>query len=149
MTEQLAFTLIAAAVGFVSAVLFCVGTLSNTPRKILTQATMFWDFSKPVAEALAEQRAQYIVGALLLLSSFGLQVAAALGATSAPKWLPGVLQQWPSLVLVTLGVVGVVGWLTSRFIYKRSIARVLALGEAQMREDQAEVDRQNQLRVQP
>ena len=74
MSEQLAFTLLAACFGFVAAVFFCVGNAMNSSDKILLQATPFWGFSEPLARALASQRAQYAVGALLLVSSFLLQV---------------------------------------------------------------------------
>jgi hypothetical protein len=81
MTEQLAVTLSAASVGFVSAIFFCTGNALNTSKKILLQSTLLWDFSEPVARALTTQRAQYAIGALLLLVSFLLQVAAALPAS--------------------------------------------------------------------
>jgi hypothetical protein len=64
MTEQLSLTLSAASVGFLAAIFFCVGNVMNSSDKILLQATPFWDFSEPVARALASQRAQYITGDL-------------------------------------------------------------------------------------
>lgn len=144
MTEQLGLTLIAASVGFVSAVLFCVGNVSNTPRKILTQATPFWDFSEPVARALAEQRAQYIVGAFLLLCSFVLQIAAVLASSNPVAWLPFALHKWPMVVLPTLSTVGCFAVALSRYIYVNSMSEVLMLAEEQMREDMAEEEKRKQ-----
>lgn len=131
MTEQLAITLSAITVGFVSAIFFCAGNVSNTSKKILIQATFFWDFSEPVASALAAQRAQYIVGAMLLLIAFALQVVAALASSTKLANLPTGLHTWPAIVLTvlfpTLLVFALVAWLfyklTMRKVHRLKAAR--------------------------
>ena len=52
MTEQLVLTLVAASVGFVAAVFFCIGNVLNSSGKILLQATPRYDFSEPNRERI-------------------------------------------------------------------------------------------------
>jgi hypothetical protein len=136
MTEQLAFTLAAAAVGFASAILFCVGNASNTAEKILAQTMPYWDFSKPVAESLAAQRAQYIVGALLLLVAFALQVAAALASSAVLAPLPQFAQSWCAIILVVLVPTLFVAWLGARLLYKATMKKVLQLEKLRRNENE-------------
>jgi hypothetical protein len=136
MTEQLAITLAAAAVGFASAIFFCIGNASNTSEKILIQATPFWDFSKPVASSLAAQRAQYLVGALLLLTAFTLQVAAALAPSATPADLPPYLHTWPAIVLAVLVPTLLVAALAAWFLFERTMRKVLRLEAARREEDE-------------
>lgn len=102
MSEQVAMALVAASVGFVSAVFFCIGNAFNSAKNITMQSTPYWDFSEPVARALAAQQAQYATGGLLLLASFALQVAAALASSTTPASLPRSLHTWPCLLLAAL-----------------------------------------------
>jgi hypothetical protein len=108
MSEQLVFTLAAAAVGFSSAVFFCVGAVLSTAAQIEDLASGRWDFHEPVARALTAQRAQYAVGALLLVASFCFQIAAAIASSANPAWLPGWVTTWWCLVgfvlLATLAI---------------------------------------------
>jgi hypothetical protein len=125
MTEQLALTLAAASVGFVSAVFFCIGNILNSAEKILAQSTPYFDFSEPVASSLAAQRAQYVVGALLLLTAFSLQVAAALVPSTTVAALPPYLHTWPAIVLAVLVPTGLIGGGVSALVYKTTIQKVL------------------------
>ena len=125
MSEQLAFTLAAAAVGLVSSVFFCIGNASNSVAKITLQSTMFWDFSEPVARALATQRAQYVTGGLLLLVTFSLQVVAALSSSSHTAGLPKALHYWPSFMFVILAPTAAVAWLFCASFDRLTISRVL------------------------
>jgi drug/metabolite transporter (DMT)-like permease len=126
MTEQTAFALSASAVGFVSALFFCIGNAFNSVEKITLQSTDFWDFSEPVARALAAQRAQYVTGGLLLLASFFLQVLAALASSTNPAVLPHWLHTWPYLVLAVLVPTALVSWLACRALDRSTIKIVLA-----------------------
>jgi len=127
VSEQLAITLAAASIGFVAAVFFCIGNALNTPEKILLQSTPRWDFSEPVARALTAQRAQYVIGALLLVASFLLQVAAALASSTTPVALPQWLYTWPYLVLAVLLPTGLIASGLSALLYKTTIHKVLRL----------------------
>ncbi|MBS4097469.1 MAG: hypothetical protein KGZ83_11625 [Sulfuricella sp.] len=136
MTEQLAITLAAATVGFASAIFFCIGNISNTSEKILVQATPFWDFSQPVAFSLAAQRAQYIVGALLLLIAFALQITATVASTTNHANLPLYLHTWPAIVLAILVPTLLIAFSAARLIYERTIRKILQLEIIRREEDE-------------
>jgi drug/metabolite transporter (DMT)-like permease len=125
MTEQLAVTLAAASVGFVSAIFFCIGNAFNSVGKITLLSTSFWDFSEPVARALAAQRAQYVTGGLLLLASFALQVLAALASSTTPAALPQCLHTWSYLVPAVLVPTALASWWACRALDRLTIRRVL------------------------
>jgi len=136
MTEQLALTLAAASVGFVSAVFFCIGGILNTSEKILTQATPRFDFMEPVAIALAAQRAQYAVGALLLVASFLLQVLAALASPTTAANLPQCLHTWPAIVVAVLLPTGMIAGGCSALLYKSTIQKVLRMSKIQTQREE-------------
>lgn len=102
MPLQIAFTLTAASIGFVSALFFCVGSIFNSPESILLQATPFWDFSNPVALSLYAEKVQYSVGALLLAISFILQVVAATVSPTKLSPLRQTFGHWRLVILVVL-----------------------------------------------
>ncbi|CAG1002631.1 hypothetical protein MTYP_03023 [Methylophilaceae bacterium] len=139
MTEQLVLTLVAASVGFVSAVLFCIGGILHTSNKILLQSTPYWDFSAPVASSLAAQRAQYAIGALLLLIAFLLQVAAALASSTNPANLPRYLHTWPAIVFAVLVPIGLVAGGFSALLYKTTMRKVLRLEEERRQKEEADL----------
>lgn len=139
MTEQLALTLAAASIGFVAAVFFCIGNALNTSEKVLLQSTPRWDFSEPVARALTAQRAQYVVGALLLVASFLLQVAATLASSTIPASLPQWLHTWPNLVLAVLFPTGLIAGGFSWLLYESTIRKVLRLKEARKQKKEVEL----------
>lgn len=118
MTESTALTILSATVGFCASVFFCVGSALNSTKNIVKQATPYWDFSEPVAHALASQRAQYATGAMLLAISFPLQVAATLASPTTPANLPQWLGTWQRLAPSALALSAAVGWLTCRAIKK-------------------------------
>jgi len=136
MTEQLAITLAAATVGFVSAVFLCIGNALNTSEKILLQSTPFWDFSKPIASSLAAQRAQSVIGALLLLIAFALQVAAALVSSATPAALPPYLHTWPAIVLAVLVVTLLVAAFGAWCIYQGTMRKMLQQEAVRREEDE-------------
>lgn len=131
MTEQLAWTIAAAAVGFVAAVLFCIGNAFNAAEDILSQATPYWGFSQPLARAFATQRAQYAVGAVMLFLAFVLQLAAALAPSDRAASLPSSLNSWWSLLAGVLLPVAVVSWIAVRVLLRATYARVLRLQATQ------------------
>ena len=77
-----------AVAGLLSALFFAHGTLHLKNKDIADIAGTYWDFNQHLADSIASQRAEYIVGALLLFLSFSLQVVANL--------IPSTLQ--PSLI---------------------------------------------------
>ena len=139
MTEQLAITLSAASVGFIAAIFFCVGNAMNSSQKIFLQATPFYDLSEPVARAVAAQRAQYVVGALLLVVSFALQIAAALASSTTPAALPQWLHTWQYLVLVVLAPSALVAGCLSWFLYESTMRKVLRLYQERLAKEAKEL----------
>lgn len=129
MTEQLALTLSAASAGFCAAIFFCIGNALNSAKSITAQATPYWDFSEPLARALTAQRAQYVVGALLLVISFLLQVAAAVASSTTLVTLPQWLQSWPLFVLAVLVPTLLVAGGLSVLLYKVTMRKVLLLSK--------------------
>lgn len=139
MTEQLVLTLVAASVGFVSAVLFCIGGILNTSNKILLQSTPYWDFSEPVASSLAAQRSQYVIGALLLVIAFLLQVAAALACATTPAALPPFLHTWTAIVFAVLVPTGLVAACFSVLLYKTTMRKVLRMEKERRQKEEADL----------
>jgi hypothetical protein len=126
MSEQLAVTLAASAIGVLSAVFFCVGNALNSTAKIIAQSATYWDFSESLARSLAAQRAQYVTGGLLLVAAFSLQVWAALASPTTPASLPRLLASWQALLTAVLAPVGVVAWVLCELLTRRTVRLVLA-----------------------
>lgn len=102
MPLQVALSLAAATVGFVSAVFFCFGSILTSPEEIALLATSFFDRSAPVVLSLVAQKAQYLVGGLLLCLSFVLQVFAAKADPNKLSPLPQSIGHWRLVFLVAL-----------------------------------------------
>jgi glycerol uptake facilitator-like aquaporin len=77
--------ILTAFVGFAAAMFFCKGTVSLSNRAIFDLAGTYWNFNRPLADALALQRAEYIAGATLLFISFAAQLAANLLPPDSPS----------------------------------------------------------------
>ncbi|MEI6302803.1 MAG: hypothetical protein WCR74_15275 [Betaproteobacteria bacterium] len=80
--------ILGACLGFISAMFFAIGALGMHPQNILKISTSYWDANQHWADSIADQRADYIVGALLLILSFSSQLAANLvPSDAAPSFL--------------------------------------------------------------
>ena len=106
MNEQLAYTLLAAGIGFVAAIFLCVGTALLRHKTMIVLATSYWDYNKEHATAIVSQSAQYAVGGLLLVVSFLLQVVAALASPTNLLSLHPVLANACIFVLAILLLAG-------------------------------------------
>ncbi len=82
MTEQTIFSLLAACFGFISAMFFGFGSAFTSQTKMVALSKMYWDYNKEYADATVSQSTQYLIGAVLLIVSFGLQVKATLASTA-------------------------------------------------------------------
>lgn len=78
MTITVFLNVIGLCLGFLSAVFFAIGALTMTPTIIQKVAATYWDANQHWGDSLAEQRADYIVGALLLFLAFMSQLIGAL-----------------------------------------------------------------------
>jgi len=124
MTSANTLNIIAASIGFCAAAFFCIGNISNSSNKIIIQSTPYYDFSEPVALALAAQRAQYITGALLLVISFGLQIAATQASSTNPVNLPQYVRTWPCLVIAVLVPTALASGLACAGIYRCTKSKI-------------------------
>ena len=136
MSEQLAFTLTASTIGVLSAIFFAIGNALNSTEQIIQQTGTYWDSNEPLARSLAAQRAQYVTGALLLLSAFVLQVLAALASSTTPASLPQWLGTWQYLVVAVLLPVGLLAWLGCGVLEKSTIRKVLLAHQEIEKQDQ-------------
>lgn len=77
MSAQTFLSLLAASIGFLSALFFILGPIDLKIKDIISIASSaYGGFSRAFANSLAAQRADYIIGALLLVLTFSLQIAA-------------------------------------------------------------------------
>jgi hypothetical protein len=125
MSEQLALTLTAASVGLVSAIFFCISGVLNSVERIAEQTTTYWDYSEPLVQSLASQRAQYAVGGLLLLVAFALQVMAALASSTTISGLPQWLSTWPRLLPTVVVPTTLISWFVCGALERVIVKKVL------------------------
>lgn len=130
MTETTALNIVASSIGLCAAVFFCIGSAINTTKKIIAQSTPYWDFSEPVALALAAQQAQYATGALLLAIAFPLQVVASQASSSIEANLPLWLCTWPRLGAAVLVPTGLLAASLSCFLHRGHKRRIQKHKEA-------------------
>ena len=76
MTFTTFLNIMGASVGFMAAIFFSIGAMTMTPEKIFKIAAAYWDANQHWGYSIADQRADYIVGALLLLLAFSAQLSA-------------------------------------------------------------------------
>lgn len=99
--------LMGAGLGFISALFFAWGVFSLNAEQILWMTATLAGGNGKMAESLGNQRADFVVGVLLLLLSFGFQVGAIVGLQ---EHLPACVQSFLSkpfqvfLVLLVLGL---------------------------------------------
>ena len=73
------FSVLGLSVGAMSALFFAAGALFVSTKDLYEITSGAWDVERHLwGDSIADQRANYIAGALLLLLSFGLQLAATL-----------------------------------------------------------------------
>jgi hypothetical protein len=124
--------------GFVAAVCFCVGAATTNTEHIKALSSTYWNFNKHLVHSLSAQRAQYAVGALLLVVSFGLQSAAVLGVPDIHLALPQAAQSAPVLFAATLAACSLLAFCSVRAISTRTERQVL---ELHRKEDEADAAR--------
>lgn len=78
MVLALLLNVLGLCIGLMSALFFSVGAITMSPAKIQKVSASYWDANEHWGDSLADQRADYIVGAFLLLLSFSLQLVGSL-----------------------------------------------------------------------
>ena len=71
-------SILSAIIGFIASGFFAIGAMTMTSTKIFEISSTYFDTNRHWGDSIAEQRADYIVGGLLLLLSFSLQFSAIL-----------------------------------------------------------------------
>lgn len=113
MATTLALNLAAAAVGVVTGLWFCLGSVLTSAETVAELATSYWDYHAAHARAVVKQSAQYSVGAPLLVFAFILQVLAALSPAQGVLALPSLVAE----PLVFVVAVSLVAWAGSYAAY--------------------------------
>ena len=133
---QAIFSVASIAIGFVAAVCFCIGAATNGPKNIAISSATIVGANPAIMRSLSAQRAQYLVGALLLVASFGLQVGVVLTPKDAQVGLPLVLQSPLALLVSTFLIAAVIAFLA---ISKLTTYTIQAANESlqRMKEEQA------------
>jgi hypothetical protein len=125
LTKQLLYTLLAASIGFVAAVFFCLGTAALKRKDIVDLATSHWGYSIPLVKTTVCQSTQYLIGALLLIISFILQIIAALASSTRLILLHPVLSKVYFFVPLTLILVGSISYGIYRLIIMLRLPKIL------------------------
>ncbi|WP_157256630.1 hypothetical protein [Methyloversatilis discipulorum] len=79
MNVAVAIELFAASLGLFSSAFFCVGVLHLKDSTLESIATRMWGKGELIAVELAQQKSDFVFGALLLFSAFTAQFVARLG----------------------------------------------------------------------
>ena len=116
MTLAQFLTVLGATVGFMAAAFFAWGVLRSSDKDLYEITSMKWDINQHWADSIAEQRADYKVGALLLLLSFASQLAANL---VPPTSAPSLLQPFAYAIVE---IVVVVALLLACSVWRRNIS---------------------------
>lgn len=123
MTEQTALTLISACFGFVAAIFFCIGSAFTSHDKMVALSRTYWGANLEFAKATVAQSTQYAIGGLLLLVSFGLQVAATQASATNQIMNHPIYGHYLFVVVSTTLLVGGLSWLlyvkTNKTRYQR------------------------------
>lgn len=121
-----------ACTGFMASVLFAVGAIGMTPLKIFKVAATYWDANQHWADSIADQRADYITGGLLLLLSFSLQIAANIVPSDVQ---PLALQHYGSAgvgIVVSIVVLLVATLLFRNYVAKSTRQKVHQMQDADL-----------------
>lgn len=131
MTLAVFLNVIGLCLGFVSAIFFAIGALTMTPAKIQKVAATYWDANQHWGDSIADQRADYIVGALLLLLSFFSQLSATLVPSA---FEPSLLQPFGCAIAEIVAALTLL--LVCSVLLRNAIAKSTKL---QVRQMQAEI----------
>jgi hypothetical protein len=125
MNEQLLYTLLAASIGFVAAVCFCFGSASMKNQAVIDLATSYWGYHREWAKAIVSQSTQYLIGALLLIASFVLQVVAVLASPANLILFPSILSNPFVFVGVSLILFGSISFGLYGLLLRTRLPKIL------------------------
>lgn len=128
--------ILSASIGFLAALFFAAGMIRMNAEDVWHSARMQWDINEHLVSSIASQRAEYIVGALLLLLSFSLQLLANLIPSTAE---PSLLQPFGCAIAEIVAVVAfllVCSFFARGSLSKSTTSKVLRL-QAESEEKEA------------
>jgi len=137
MTFSAQLETIAASIGFLAALFFGLGALVIRSKEIIDISSTYWDYNENLQKSLVAQRADYIIGALLLLASFLIQVYLGFTSTSVTEPIR-VLGTSYSFVLILVSVVILMAFVVRKIVRKLTNTKVSFLRKKQLKEDEAE-----------
>ena len=129
--------ILSSCIGFMSAIFFSVGAIIMTPLSILKITTAYWDANEHWGDSVAEQRADYIAGGLLLLLSFSLQLLANLVPSTSE---PSPLQPYGCAIAEIVAVLAFL--LVSSVLIRSSVAKSTKQKVRQMQKEKLAAEEQ-------
>jgi len=137
MTLSTFLNILGACIGFMSAVFFSVGATMMTPKLICKISATCWDANQHWGDSIADQRADYIAGGLLLLLSFALQLSANL----VPSTLsPSLLQPFGCAIAEIVAAISFI--LVCSVLIRNAIAKSTKRQVRQMQKKELEAEEQ-------
>jgi hypothetical protein len=127
MTQQFVLTLIAAGIGFASAIFLFIGSISQSPREMILDTKPFWEFNPQALRSIAFKKAHSLIGGFLLAVSFFLQIVAAAASPTELASLPRAIDSWLSLLSAVLVVTGLLGAILARLQQAAIMREVMRL----------------------
>ena len=135
MTLSTFLNILGACIGFMSAVFFSVGATIMTPKLIYKISATYWDFNQHWGDSIADQRADYIAGGLLLLLSFSVQLSANL----IPSTLsPSLLQPFGCAIAEIVASISLL--LVCSFLLRNAIAKSTKRQVHQIQKEALEIE---------
>lgn len=136
MTLSTFLNILGACIGFMSAVFFSVGATMMTPELICKISATYWDANQHWGDSIADQRADYIAGGLLLLLSFSLQLSANLVPSALS---PSLLQPFGCAIAEIVAVISFL--LVCAVLLRNAISKSTKRQVHQMQKEQLEAER--------
>jgi hypothetical protein len=129
--------ILGAFVGFCAGIFFAKGAIKMTPEKIQKIAATYWDSNEHWGYSIADQRADYIAGGILLVLSFSFQLTANFVPAS---FEPSFLQPFSCAIAEVFAIVALL--LVLAVLVRNAVATSTKL---QVRQRQAEAIAQEEL----
>lgn len=131
LTVQTVLTALGAFLGFGASVFFALGSIRLDATQIHQLSSPRWDFHPGVAKHLAEQRADYLCGAALLIVSFVAQAASIAPFPINAKTAFADAELGYIVVALIAATTWAVGRIAGRWSSRRTSAEVEALAQVQ------------------
>ena len=130
--------------GLLAGIFFAFGMVRMTTEDIYFSTHMQWDLNEHLVHSIASQRAEYIIGALLLLLSFSLQLSAILiPSTYKPSLIQPLGCAVSEILVLMLGTL-VCSVLVRNTLSKTTKEKVLQLQKERSQKEQESIQNRSQ-----